>query len=1605
MSSSPSYSRRSPFKQGFLEIFTALLLFGGVAAVVYPVFVGGVSARSAAPPSFSGLLNLGAQSPEYRQMYERVRRQRAGVVAKVLSILIDATTGAGRSEASSVSGEAKLPAITTEDPETGLSEAFAGRGSFDWAEAAQRVLTFYRGNAALSGKSLKQLGRPAKEVVVYWERDPGEGGARWVIFADFQARMVPAEEWARIVVAQKLTVPKSVATSGGGGPLKTITGEQAGATAEENSDEAEEDPLPSKAGYSILSYRGAERGTATDSAEHWRQLVRSRRQVSASGIKQLCLALLAYSQDYDELLPTASSAVEAGKQMEAYLHGQPFVDPISDAPYGWNVKIAGGSSRNAADKVAFWDPVPGLDNQRTIGFVSGSVVRWPEDRFAEYMKKNHIPYATVTARSPVRLRIASLMARAGNALRLGDPPRAVAFGTQAMALAKTVSVALPSSRPSSPRQDPAEKRLKSVGFAVMMYLQDYDEMLPPAQSAAQLGDYVMPYLKKRDGMVEPTTGLSYGWNVKLAGRSMASFDQDLPGIYEPAPGADSTRRVFTIPKGEVVYLPESEFQKQMKEMRAPVAPTPPGKVAAPRFVPSPPVPGQTISYAVSLSLPYGALCEAAGDFPRAEAAYELAYRTPIAGAANAPIALLYAGVLSRRGAVKQAAQVWDEALTAIEANSHLHPLSGSDTSKPIPPAEAALSVPAPSNGVPPGPPLGPLPGGSSSEPDEEPEQEEAPDITRQAPELYAMLLVSGGRAALEAGDLTRALERLEKASRLLAPYLPYEPRIGKSFDGGDTSGPIALRIECLGALADAYERAGRTDRAQQVRRAHDEAGRIASLYRTEWLLLESDRDGEGMITAIGPMMDSVLAMTGGEAAAKDPALNDPVVRETLKTAFLTLPDNLADEAMRYVRLTNVLLQRGFAAEAVDGARTILDRWENTLGSDHPAIAATRVVLGTALYRTGESALAEEACSRAVVSLERGGLTQSEWYAQGLLYRALAQRAQGRNPEALQTFRQCLTAQQRAVESRFVSASSESDLREFVVSLAPSLAALTETAALPGADPATVHTAAEWTLRRKGIVFDALARLRGLQTQSADDPELSRRLAALRQAQQNLADQQATLLSGKVAATTPPPALRTAVEAVNQAEAAVNGYLNTKATSLPESRRLPTALAGLPDNPVTSLQAALPARTALIEYVRVTPPAQPGVATGPTSGTPTDRYYAFVITRDRVQLVDLGPVAAIEDAVHVLRRHLDSGERGVSGQQVENTAPVAGRDEAGYRTAAAALTRLVFTPLQPALGDQIETLYLAPDGELNRVPFEGLLADAADPAHSPYWIERYRAAYLSTGRDLFRYQVPATAAAPGPPATPPVIFAAPDFDLAPSEEPARLTALGITGTDLLYRGQRSQGTATFRWSPLPGARAEGERVHNLLPGSRLLSGGDALEVVLKVLPASPRILHLATHGFFVRDPDALAGVGGENPLIRSGVVLAAANHAGDASASLEDGYVTAEEVAQLRLDATELVVLSACETGLGDIQVGEGVYGLRRSFLLAGARAELISLFAIPDAETAQLMEGFYGGLPGQGGAAALRNAQLDLIKKRRAEGKSIHPYFWAGFIYVGPAQK
>lgn len=227
----------------------------------------------------------------------------------------------------------------------------------------------------------------------------------------------------------------------------------------------------------------------------------------------------------------------------------------------------------------------------------------------------------------------------------------------------------------------------------------------------------------------------------------------------------------------------------------------------------------------------------------------------------------------------------------------------------------------------------------------------------------------------------------------------------------------------------------------------------------------------------------------------------------------------------------------------------------------------------------------------------------------------------------------------------------------------------------------------------------------------------------------------------------------------------------------------------------------------------------------------------------------------------------------------------------------------------------------------------------------------------------------------------------------------------------FRAKRQSVTATRTmtdtyFAPIGGTLQEARVIRILFPDALFLSGAEATETALKKANA-PEILHIATHGFFLEDQDspndkpaatreAKTAIETENPLLRSGLALAGANRLD--SNNGDDGILTALEASGLNLWGTKLVVLSACDTGLGKIKIGEGVYGLRRAFTSAGTETLLMSLWSVSDYVTRELMTNYYKNLKsGLGRGAALRQVQLEMLRKKGRK----HPFFRAAFIQSG----
>jgi CHAT domain-containing protein len=371
---------------------------------------------------------------------------------------------------------------------------------------------------------------------------------------------------------------------------------------------------------------------------------------------------------------------------------------------------------------------------------------------------------------------------------------------------------------------------------------------------------------------------------------------------------------------------------------------------------------------------------------------------------------------------------------------------------------------------------------------------------------------------------------------------------------------------------------------------------------------------------------------------------------------------------------------------------------------------------------------------------------------------------------------------------------------------------------------------------------------------------------------------------------------------------------------------------------------------------------------------SSHYLAFLLRArtKKVDLIDLGDAEEIDDLIAELRKPLNLGVQGTGNDQ-HGVAP---DFEKLVKKRGNTLYKRIFSPLVSKIKGATD-IFVSPDGELNLIPFEVLVDDNDD-----YLIDCYTFTYVSTPREITTFGRRCDENSP------PLLMGDPDFDqiLETKAFPSE-------------RGHPDDRPYTS----LPVTREEVEEIARYLNTPHYYTGKQAsMDVLFQA--SSPRILHLATHGFF--DPNIAYKQGDfpirnvdlaeefSNPLHRSGIVLAGAN-------TSSCGILTAEKILSLSLEGTEMVVLSACETGLGRIKRGEGVFGLRRSFALAGAKSVVMSMWKVPDKETKQLMSYFYQNLSSMNRAKALKEAALSLRKDLSVLHGHNHPFFWGAFIFAG----
>jgi CHAT domain-containing protein/Tfp pilus assembly protein PilF len=678
----------------------------------------------------------------------------------------------------------------------------------------------------------------------------------------------------------------------------------------------------------------------------------------------------------------------------------------------------------------------------------------------------------------------------------------------------------------------------------------------------------------------------------------------------------------------------------------------------------------------------------------------------------------------------------------------------------------------------------------------------------------------------------------------------------------------------------------------------------------------------------------------------DSAKAEPLLQRALKIREKVLGPDAPETEESLANLAALYHRRGDYAKAKSLYQRALEIAEKIQGPEHPDTAMGLTELAELYVHMGDSFKAEPLYQRALKVREKVLGPAHRDTASSLNDLALLYIGTGNRKEALRLAEQARHVQEKNL-SDILSFTSEQQRLVFQKTT----------------DPYTLHATlgdapelAEVVLRRKGVVLDSLLEDR-LVAEASGDPKQRASVDDLSSAKQRLS--KLILEVPEDFSESARQKRDTEKEKLSSQIEQLEGGLARQVAGFGRARRALSVT-------VPQVQSALPQQAALIEFLRYSH------YLGKDKYEP--RYGAIVIdAKGEPRWIPLGDAAAIEKNVALYQKSV----RGKT-------------DEATLGIILKTLEEQVWAPIEKALPTGTTTVIVSPDAELSFVSFATLLTP-----EDRFVDEKYSIRYVASGRDLLREAKPTAG-----PKTTMQVFANPDFGgiaAGPRLEPTNTVAL---------RSVEMRDLEGISLSSLPGTEKESavldERAKKAGWQPQTYLGLNATEAELRKVN-SPRILHLATHGFFLPEIDLGAPKRAAdtaeipkrklvNPMHRSGLALAGAQRTLQAWAKGEvpllenDGIVTAEEVGGLKLNNTWLVVLSACDTGGGEARAGEGVMGLRRGFVQAGAQNLLMTLWSISDETTVQIMLDFYDmALKGGNAPQALADAQRDWLVKLRNE--------------------
>ncbi len=684
---------------------------------------------------------------------------------------------------------------------------------------------------------------------------------------------------------------------------------------------------------------------------------------------------------------------------------------------------------------------------------------------------------------------------------------------------------------------------------------------------------------------------------------------------------------------------------------------------------------------------------------------------------------------------------------------------------------------------------------------------------------------------------------------------------------------------------------------------------------------------------------------------------EPLYKRSLAILEKTLGSEHPDVATSLNNLAGLYQAQGNYPSAEPLYKRSLAIYKKALGAEHPLIATSLNGLAVLYQSQGNYPSAEPLYKRSLTIYEKALGAEHPNVANSLNNLAALYAAQGNIDRAI-TFRQKgLEVQEYNLKLNLGSGTEIQKEAYMQTVLGRTFETLFLHVQSAPTNPAAIRLALTAILQRKGRLLDILStNLQTLRQYLTPDiqPQFDQWLTLKSQ------------LANLTLKNTPIDKYRP----IQQQAEELESNLNRRSSELQAINETVT---------IEAVQKQIPNDAVLIELFRYSPFNPKAALDKDKWGNP--RYVAYILhSQGEPKWVDLGEAATLEPSIQTFRQAIGRNP----------TNPDRDSDPqltiAEVKQAARNLDQKLMQPIRPLLGNA-RHLLISPDSQLNLIPFAALVDE-----QNRFLLETYDITYLSSGRDLLRLK------RTGINLQNPVLFSDPNYG-KPSDKLIASIGRNPCESKIAARGEDITDLASKIFCPLPNVAAETNAIQNLLPRSQLLSQSQATKATAKQLH-NPSILHFATHGFFLPDPPNINPDTPirQNPLARSALVLANFNQRQSCSDSDSNcnGLLTAQDVTTIDLRGTKLVFLSACETGLGKVSNGEGVYGLRRAFTLAGAESQVMSLWKVNDQVTRELVESYYQNLKAnQGRSQSLKTIQLDLLKKYQ------YPYYWAAFIPSG----